>query len=84
MISNLKSPTAPLKFSGFPSNGNSFTLIFFLVDENDLVRFRVIGFPKKSPRPVGTPINTSIVIGSMTNFPDLVGINKAFFSTTYR
>ena len=57
--------------------------MFLFADENALVTFLVIGFPKKSPLPVGTPIKMSIFIGSINSFPDLVGINNALFSTTY-
>ena len=79
----LKSPTAPLKLSGLLINGSSLDRTYFFADAKLLVIFLTIGFPKKSPLPVGTPITISIFIGSIVSFPDFVGIKSAFCKTTY-
>jgi len=55
----------------------------FLAEAKLFVTFLTMGFPKKSPLQVGTPITISIFIGSMVSLPDLVGIKSAFCNTTY-
>ena len=76
-------PTAPANDKGLPSKGSSFTLTVFLAEEKVFVTLLIIGFPKKSPLPVGTPTTISITIGSIVNFPDRVGMSRAFLRTTY-